>query len=146
MYFRDLTPYRYLLPFPLPEVRNVGWLSAAHPYEQGQVPTHTASHLRVICAVQATNRTRGHYYCEWCNSPVYLSKLEGRYELGSAEIWVKGSAGDIYAAPNLICHYIDIHDYLPPSCFLSAVDHHFHHHHPWSGDHLLDELVLTKTG
>ena len=42
--------------------------------------------------------------------------------LGSAEIRVKGINGKIYAAPNLIYHYIKDCGYLPPREFLDALE------------------------
>jgi hypothetical protein len=41
--------------------------------------------------------------------------------LGDAEIRVPGRGGKVYAAPTLICHYIDKHRYCPPQDFLDAV-------------------------
>lgn len=41
--------------------------------------------------------------------------------LGSAEIWVPGREGCIYAAPTLIVHYVEAHEYLPPPEFIEAV-------------------------
>jgi len=41
--------------------------------------------------------------------------------LGSAEIRVQGIDGAVYAAPNLIYHYMANHNYLPPEEFLGAI-------------------------
>ena len=41
--------------------------------------------------------------------------------LGSAEMTVKGKDGKIYAAPNLIYHYMAAHDYDPPKEFVEAL-------------------------
>ena len=41
--------------------------------------------------------------------------------LGSAEIRVFGQAGLIYAAPNLIYHYVLLHHYSPPEVFVPAM-------------------------
>ena len=41
--------------------------------------------------------------------------------LGSAEIGVFGEAGLIYAAPNLIFHYVLVHHYSPPESFVRAM-------------------------
>lgn len=46
-----------------------------------------------------------------------------RLLLGSGEIRVFNSAGDVFAAPNLIYHYILQHHYRPPDEFLRAVEH-----------------------
>jgi hypothetical protein len=42
-------------------------------------------------------------------------------KLGSAEIRVFGRSGVIYAAPNLIFHYVKDHAYRPPREFIDAV-------------------------
>jgi hypothetical protein len=41
--------------------------------------------------------------------------------LGNGEIRVPSENGIVYAAPTLICHYIDRHRYCPPNEFLMAV-------------------------
>jgi len=40
---------------------------------------------------------------------------------GFSEIRVFGKKGKVYAAPNLIFHYIMEHDYTPPKEFIEAV-------------------------
>src|SRR5262249_15003835 len=42
-------------------------------------------------------------------------------QLGSAEILVFGKGGKIYAAPNMIYHYVTVHHYKPPDEFLQAL-------------------------
>ncbi len=42
-------------------------------------------------------------------------------KLGSAEIRVFGNGGKIYAAPNLIYHYVTVHGYKTPDEFVSAL-------------------------
>ena len=50
------------------------------------------------------------------------SVLDGRkIVLGTAEIRVRG-AGVTYAAPNLIYHYCESHQYLPPPEFITACE------------------------
>jgi len=44
-----------------------------------------------------------------------------RMELGYAEIRVFGKSGKIYAAPNMLYHYVTVHHYKPPNEFLQAV-------------------------
>jgi hypothetical protein len=41
--------------------------------------------------------------------------------LGSAEIRVFSESGAIYAAPDLIYHYMVVHRYKPPDQFISAL-------------------------
>jgi hypothetical protein len=41
--------------------------------------------------------------------------------VGDAEVRVRASNGTVYAAPNLIVHYVAEHKYRPPDAFLGAV-------------------------
>jgi hypothetical protein len=41
--------------------------------------------------------------------------------LGSAEAWISDHRGTVYAAPNLIYHYVRDVGYLPPEEFVEAV-------------------------
>ncbi len=46
-----------------------------------------------------------------------------RLELGSAQIRVFGDRGQIYAAPNMLFHYVTAHHYKPPDEFIQALRH-----------------------
>jgi hypothetical protein len=48
-------------------------------------------------------------------------KTKQRMNLGSAEIRVFGKRGKIYAAPNMLYHYVTAHQYKPPDEFLHAL-------------------------
>jgi hypothetical protein len=51
-----------------------------------------------------------------------LLEFEGEtLKFGSAEIRVIGSDSVIYAAPNLVFHYVRDHGYKPPQSFIDAV-------------------------
>src|SRR5207253_72063 len=66
--------------------------------------------------------TRGLYYCHICGRRTRYHEFEGKLvELGSAEIRVFSNDGIIYAAPNLIFHYVAAHEYDPPEEFKQAV-------------------------
>jgi hypothetical protein len=41
--------------------------------------------------------------------------------VGNGEIRVSGKDGIVYAAPTLVCHYIQAHGYFPPEEFIEAV-------------------------
>jgi len=109
MYFADLTSYEYLKRNE-PATLNVGWLDAEHEFSKGKVPDTVIEHLKLL-AKKPTNQTRGFHLCPFC-------------EIGatsSAEIRVNGRNGKLYAAPVLICHYIEAHNYQPPQEFIEAV-------------------------
>ncbi len=46
-----------------------------------------------------------------------------RIDLGYAEIRVFGQRGKIYAAPNMLYHYVTVHHYKPPDSFVQALKH-----------------------
>jgi hypothetical protein len=126
-YFPDLSPYSYLHD---PEVNgialNIGWLDKGKPYAKGTVPPDVISKLAKLCETPDA-KTRGYHTCPFCfnlfsgaNSGV-LAEVNGKqFRLGSAEIRVR-SGGKIYAAPNMILHYIKDHNYLPPLEFIKAL-------------------------
>ena len=125
MYFADLSPYGYsprVASEDDPPVLSVGWLDAQHPYPTGDVPDAVAQCLWEYCRIRV-EATRGLHECELC------PKLEpGRHVtregetllLGSAEIRVFAE-GVVFAAPNLVYHYVVDHHYLPPDEFLRAI-------------------------
>ena len=130
MYFDDLTPYSYDLPKPLAGVLNVGWLDDRYPFTRGTPPVGFAAALSSWLLHAKANQMRGFQLCRFCRFEG--SQLE-RYRqieimvegqkiyLGSAEVWIPSSSGAIFAAPNLILHYVEAHQYLPPTSFIEAV-------------------------
>ena len=125
MYYPDLTPYEYI---PLEDTTgtllNIGWLSSEEKYPQGQVDEILIKKIGVI-GETLINSTRGFHQCEFCQPYSYgcrkITIDSKELFLGSAEIRVKGNDGKTYASPNLICHYIKDHNYLPPQEFLDAL-------------------------
>ena len=101
----------------------VGWLDKTVPFSTGSVNDIFLQKLLRRC-FQRTNQTRGYHICPFCAKPevgVPL-KIEGmQVKLGSAEIHVRGPLGHVFVAPDLICHYILAHRYIPPKEFIEAV-------------------------
>ena len=68
---------------------------------------------------------RGFHLCELCHGSPPDAALHWRggekILLGSAEIRVFGLNGVVYAAPNMIYHYVLTHRYCPPLEFIRAV-------------------------
>jgi hypothetical protein len=104
----------------LPRVYNVGWLSVSHDYARGSVARDELRGLIDLAARIRTNQMRGYHDCDLCEPREDPTQLEGSW-LGSAELWVRNRAGDIYAAPDLILHYVKDHAYAPPPEFWDAV-------------------------
>ena len=111
-FFDDLTPYTYLHPEDeQPGTVNIGWLDRWHSFPTGETSEAFRGKLQQLC-LRRVKQTRGFYSCDFC---------KGRDKPhGSAEIRVRGE-GRVYAAPELVYHYVVIHNYLPPEEFIAAV-------------------------
>lgn len=138
MYFEDLTIYRYdpsgylrsiiiFKNFVLnkcigQKILNIGWLDSKHPFNQRKSDELFLDKLFDFC-LNRVNQTRGYHLCPFCKSGFGLNVRRNKKKiiLGSAEIRVKGNNGKIYAAPNLIYHYVESHNYCPPIEFVEAV-------------------------
>src|SRR4051812_4866607 len=97
-------------------IRAVGWLSAAHPFRSGDVPFDFLKRLKEL-AVRWGESTQalgwgifmGSHECELC----------GRF-MSSGNLGVP--SGDVlFVAPEMIPHYVEIHQYQPPDEFIAAV-------------------------
>jgi hypothetical protein len=121
-YFADLTRYEY---FRLGEpgiVQNIGWLDAAHEFSTGPIDAEILARLEQISCYSA-NQSRGRHFCDLCfpACDAIYRLTDKALHLGSAEIRVFSPAGEVFAAPTLLLHYITVHNYLPPPAFLMAV-------------------------
>jgi adenosylhomocysteine nucleosidase len=121
-YIADLSTYNYG-PFsnehPDPKLLAVGWLDRSIPYNEGFVRRDLVRRLLKLAA-KPVNLTRGFHICEYCEAS-WSARDKDRCARGNGEIRVKGINGTVYAAPVLICHYIQAHNYRPPDGFLEAV-------------------------
>jgi hypothetical protein len=118
MYHTDLDP----IPNE-PNAFYVGWLDSSHEYKLGYTHDNFRRRLWVFCNRRGF-QSKGFHACDLCEEVVYAreEELEGkRIQLGSAEIRVFGNNDKIYAAPDLIYHYITKHNYCPPEEFIGAV-------------------------
>jgi hypothetical protein len=100
----------------------VGWLHRREKYPTGPVSEAFLASLlpfcyeeHLVCAVRVPRR------CPLCNEIVPPVERDGHTARpGSGEIRVLGES-DIYAAPDLILHYVGAHNYQPPQEFVQAV-------------------------
>jgi len=128
MYFPDLSQYSYLehSPFSLkekPRPLNVGWLDIKHTFPTDKASKDLLDALFEACS-HPVNKMRGFHQCLFCRSHVWaveVSRGDRTIILGSAEIRVKGKDGKVYAAPDLIFHYVAEHHYKPPTEFVEAL-------------------------
>lgn len=118
--FTDLSPYNYLRSSPAE--KNVGWIGPTSQFEAMNADESFLDRLWCYCKISVAP-TRGIHDCELCDSRrTRIAERHGEtLLLGSAEIRVFSSAGDVYAAPNLIYHYVQAHGYRPPDEFIQAV-------------------------
>jgi hypothetical protein len=125
MYFPDLSSHRDCSLYPELGTLAVGWLDKRHAYNQGETSEEFRKRLFHFCR-HSLLRTRGFHVCEFCQPKprcAAYAKLDGQeLGMGSAEIRVVHN-GKVYAAPNLIYHYVVEHNYKPPDEFIEAVLH-----------------------
>jgi hypothetical protein len=106
----------------VPGTVNIGWLGESTNYDQMD-PDEGLLHLVWDYCKISVAQYRGIHGCEYCQprrSDVGQRHGEMRL-LGSGEIRVFAEGGTIYAAPDLIYHYMAVHRYKPPDPFISAL-------------------------
>ena len=106
-YFEDLSPYCY--QDRNVDALNVGWLHPDYEFPVGKTDDAFRARLSYACAQSRVPPTCGHHLCLFC----------GCYR-GSREVFIRHGE-TIYAAPELIVHYVIDHDYRPPDEFIEAV-------------------------
>jgi|SRR3954469_23783512 hypothetical protein len=134
-YFSDHSPYAYGHGSH-PGVVHVGWLDNIHPYPKGTVDARLIEKIRLL-ASKPVELYRGEHVCELCTEPLDLVKttVSNRMVIDPNCSWAqwidqRSSNGEIrvslegvtFAAPVLIVHYIEAHNYLPPAQFLQATE------------------------
>lgn len=124
IYFDDLTSYSHqIAPFTLDGVKNVGWLNIESEYPLGDVPKSVLQKLKSIAggvgAFQPlVEPIRELPTCQICGA-LELFDSAGKI-LPNSEFWIPAH-GTIYAAPITILHFIEKHNYLPPTEYIDAI-------------------------
>ena len=97
-------------------VRAVGWLSDQHPFPVGDTSLEFLTRLKEFCArwqdgldPLAWGVFMGSHRCELCHG-----------FMASGNIGVPVS-DVLYAAPEMVAHYVEEHRYSPPAEFTAAV-------------------------
>ena len=108
----DLSPCDYFGPQYAEQLLAIGWLERGHDFPRGEADR------RIFDRLEDFRRdpwqpilAAGPHQCDLCT-------YEGAF--GTKNIFVPG-AGKLFACPELITHYMNTHQYLPPEEFLSAV-------------------------
>lgn len=118
----DLMPYSGCVDADFGyEPLGIGWLRRKQDFVTGRVSAEFVAKLLPYCHPAVTVcRQRKPMPCPLCGETVVADIDGDSVVLGSAEIRIIGD-DDIYAAPDLICHYIAAHQYQPPAEFIQAV-------------------------
>jgi hypothetical protein len=99
-----------------PHVRAVGWLSSEHAYSTGDLPSLILEHIKTYC--QHWGETlhalywglyMGFHTCELCEE----FSSYGNVGLPAGEL--------LYVFPEMLAHYVEKHQYLPPEEFIAAL-------------------------
>lgn len=89
----------------------VGWLHRFEPYPHGSIsPAQRAKLAELLADPWNPFLFLGSHLCE-C----------GKSRPGLRNLFIPGPRG-VFASPELIDHYIDVHDYRPPDEFLEALE------------------------
>jgi hypothetical protein len=110
-------------------LRAIGWLGSEADFPTGQLSPDVVDALRTLgTGAWQPVLYCGSHYCGLCIRAaggsirdIIAAGLDNdESRLGSKNLFIPGS-GFVYAAPELILHYIADHHYLPPSEFCGAV-------------------------
>lgn len=122
-YFKDLTSYTYSLhilrqyekQIPTEGLVNVGWLDpATAPFETGPMLLGLTEKLERLCRDRGINPYMGDHDCPMC--PHTRDR-----PMCNREIFVPNPDGGGFMCPELIGHYVRVHQYLPPEVFIRAL-------------------------
>lgn len=112
-YYADLDRCRYFGEDN--DLVAIGWLDSAYEFTRG--PTSAAFRARLSELVRDAWQPvlfMGPHFCPYC-PPVGGGRIGGYRNL------FVPTATRVYAAPELIEHYVEEHQYLPPPEFITAV-------------------------
>ncbi|WP_397458934.1 hypothetical protein AB3464_03160 [Pseudomonas asplenii] len=123
--FCDLTDYSHdIAPYILEGVKNVGWIDVEAGFSLGDMPRPIFDKLRSLagasgCFKPVVESIREIPSCKICGEFRFYNSV-GKLMLES-QLWIPAREV-IYASPLAILHYIEVHDYLPPAEFISAIE------------------------
>ncbi|MFA5366352.1 MAG: hypothetical protein WC333_00315 [Dehalococcoidia bacterium] len=121
MYFADLTLYGYGHTEHV-NALNIGWLERGKEFPVGDFPEKEEV-IKKLRTKKKENLYRGFHSCDFCDVTTYKendSTFIIRDRHGNGE-YIFQHDGKTYAAPEMIIHYIETHNYKPPQEFIDAV-------------------------
>ena len=123
-FYADLSHLAYFGEENADGLLAVGWLERSQDYAHGSVEKDFFRKLvELLVDPWQPVRAMGFHECSFCHftgGPRHLSHEGTTVQLGAANLFVPAD-GTLYAAPSLIAHYVDAHDYAPPTGFCEAV-------------------------
>jgi hypothetical protein len=112
MWYEDLTECDYFGKFYARILTSIGWLKKEKPFTVGKVSQNVYLKLCEFNKMPLNFAVfRGFHQCDLCKS---------KEAKGNSNIFIPHN-GKIYVCPELITHYINTHQYLPPNEFIEAV-------------------------
>lgn len=115
MWYPDLG-HETQLPRSGDDILAVGWLGKGHDFPCGEVRSEELARLKEFVRRRSESMLRllgGVFagvhtceFCERCHGASNIAVLDGR------RLWI---------APEMITHYVEAHEYLPPASFLEAL-------------------------
>lgn len=124
----DLSTYtRYLDGASWPNVLNVGWLEAGHPFEQGTVDPRLVPKLYDIVFGSVSfdarlGELRSPEPCPLCGRAIAVVHDGEEFYLGRSELWIpRKYPAQYFSVSSLLPHYVEFHHYAPPAVFVEAV-------------------------
>jgi hypothetical protein len=124
--FADLSEYSYRFGAGSRSgVLNVGWIDLLQPYATWNAPPDFLAKLWRYCRTPAVV-WRHMLFCAKCSFKAEIPCTETwddqQLVLGTGEIRVFGKGETVYAAPDMVFHYVKQHHYHPPTDFIEAVN------------------------
>lgn len=128
MHYADLSLYSNHLRDELENVRNVGWLKEGQVFPSGAIEPQLVHRLKQAFVgignfdAEAVLIRGAQHRCEICGASPGMVQVNGKEKrLGASEIWLPETQERYFAAPSLVIHYIEDHQYLPPVEFIAAI-------------------------
>lgn len=125
MYFEDMTKYSYHQDGVGEKVKNVGWLENSKGFNASEFQNVELGKILLGLWGCRVVKMRGFHCCDICGSKSrekFVDEDGNSYFLGAAEFRVNSKDNDtVFAAPDMIIHYIFEHNYSPPKDFVRAL-------------------------
>lgn len=112
MYFKDL--YEEINSYNDTIKVKIGWLDEGQPYTKGDAPQEFIDKLK---SIQPHIRTKGWHDCPFCKEQNKYTRSSNQYLIKVPDRGYKV----MYDVPEMIFHYMEVHNYLPPQEFIDAV-------------------------